>query len=129
MPVFAQSPADVIQVFSAALHDGRVEDALALYEPDAVFVPGPGTPVITGREHIRHALQNLAALRPQLAANIRNVIVAGDVATVVNNWRMSGSAPDGTPVSMSGTSADVMRHRPDGTWGILIDDPWAMPAT
>jgi ketosteroid isomerase-like protein len=50
------------------------------------------------------------------------------VATVVNNWRLSGSAPDGTPVSMSGTSADVMRHRPDGTWGILIDDPWAMPA-
>ena len=65
-------------------------------------------------------------MRPQLAASIRNVIVAGDVATVVNNWRLSWSAPDGTPVRMSGTSADVMGHRPDGTWGILIDDPWGL---
>jgi uncharacterized protein (TIGR02246 family) len=78
MPLSAQSPADVIHAFSAALHDGRVEDALALYEPDAVFVAQPGTPAVTGRERIRDALQGLAAIRPQLSADIRNVIVAGD---------------------------------------------------
>jgi uncharacterized protein (TIGR02246 family) len=127
MRLFAHSPADVIHVLSAALREGRVEDALELYESDAVFVPQPGAPAITGRESIRLALQSLASLRPQLTAEIRNVIVAGDVATVVNNWHLSGSAPDGTPVSMSATSADVMRRRADGTWGILIDDPWSMP--
>jgi hypothetical protein len=30
MHLFAQSPADVIQVFSAALHDGRVEACVAV---------------------------------------------------------------------------------------------------
>jgi hypothetical protein len=25
---------------------------------------------------------------------------------------------------MEATSADVLRRRPDGSWGIVIDDPW-----
>jgi len=25
---------------------------------------------------------------------------------------------------MAAKSADVLRRRPDGSWGILIDDPW-----
>jgi hypothetical protein len=25
---------------------------------------------------------------------------------------------------MAATSADVLRRRPDGSWGIVIDDPW-----
>jgi hypothetical protein len=53
------TPADVITDFAAALPDGRLDDALARYEPDAAF-----------------------------------------------------------------TSADVLRRRPDGTWGLLIDNAW-----
>src|SRR5262249_42404273 len=52
----ATSPAEVIFVFSSALKDGRVADALALYEPDAVFVPQPNAPPIAGRADIREAL-------------------------------------------------------------------------
>jgi ketosteroid isomerase-like protein len=50
------------------------------------------------------------------------------VALVLNRWSMQGEGPDG-PVAMSGTSTDVLRRRPDGTWGVLIDDPWGAAAS
>jgi uncharacterized protein (TIGR02246 family) len=126
MSTTATSPAEVISLLSAALQDGRIADALALYEPDAVFVPHPNTQPLAGREAIEQALTQFAALRPHMASNVRSVVTAGAVATVINAWQLRGTAPDGTPVSMAATSADVMRRRPDNSWGILIDDPWAL---
>jgi len=77
----ATSPAEVITVLSNALRDARVADALALYEPDAIFVPQPTAPPIAGRAAIQEALSQFAALRPHMTSNIRSVVVAGDVAT------------------------------------------------
>jgi uncharacterized protein (TIGR02246 family) len=122
--IVATSPAEVITVLSQALRDGRVADALALFEPDAVFIPEPGADPITGRDAIHAALTGFATLRPTMTSDIRKVVVAGDVATVLNAWRLRGTGPDGGPITMAATSADVMRRRPDGTWAILIDDPW-----
>jgi len=126
MSVSAGTPEDVIAVFNAALREGRVDDALALYEPDAVFIAQPGGQPLSGRQAIRDALDQFAALEPTMSADIRKVVRAGDVATVLSTWRLHGAAADGTPVRMGATSADVMRQRPDGTWGILIDDPWGV---
>jgi uncharacterized protein (TIGR02246 family) len=124
MSVTAATPTDVIAVFNAAMREGRVQDALALYEPDAVFIAQPGGPALTGRDAIRDALIQFAALKPTMSADIRKVVHAADVATVLSTWQLHGTAPDGTPVRIGATSADVMRRRPNGTWGILIDDPW-----
>ena len=118
------TPAQVITDFAAALHDGRVDDAVALYEPDAAFIPQPGAEPLHGLEQIRAALAGFAALRPTLTPDIRKVVEAGDIATVLNSWTLEGTAPDGNPLRLSGTSADVLRRRPDGSWGLLIDDPW-----
>jgi len=59
-----------------------------------------------------------------MSTNILKVVHAANVATVLSTWQLDGTAADGTHVRMGATSADVMRRRPDGTWGILIDDPW-----
>jgi uncharacterized protein (TIGR02246 family) len=120
----AAAPADVITLFAAALHDGRLDDAVALYEPDAVFIPEPGATPISGTDQIRAALGSFTALRPTLTPDIRKVVQAGDIATVLNAWQLDGSTPDGSPLHLSGTSADVLRRRPDGSWALLIDDPW-----
>ena len=118
------TPADVITEFAAALHDGRLDDAVALYEPDAAFIPQPGAEPLHGLDQIRAALAGFAALRPTLTPDIRKVVQAGDIATVLNAWTLDGTSPDGSALRLSGTSADVMRRRPDGTWALLIDDPW-----
>jgi uncharacterized protein (TIGR02246 family) len=126
--IVATSPSEVITALSSALRDGRVADALALYEPDAVFVPQPKAAPIAGRVAIQKALSQFAAMRPHMTSNIRSVVVAGDMATVINDWQLSGTAPDGSSVSLAAISADVMRRRADNTWGILLDDPWALSA-
>ena len=120
----ATAPAEVITLFAAALHDGRLDDAVALYESDAVFIPGPGAAPISGIDQIRAALASFTALRPTLTPDIRKVVEAGDIATVLNAWQLDGTTPDGTPLHLSGISADVLRRRPDGSWRLLIDDPW-----
>ena len=117
------TPAEVIEAFSARLEAGDVDGALALYEPEATFAPEPGAQ-ISGLAAIRGALEQFVATRPAMTGDVEKVLEAGDVALVTNRWTLRGTGPDGAPLEMGGVSADVMRRRADGSWGILVDDPW-----
>ena len=118
-----ERPEEVIELFAVALNRGDVDSAITLYESEAVFAPQPGEEV-TGVEAIRDALQQFAALKPRLRGEITKALTAGDVALVQNRWQLEGTQPDGDPVEMGGHSADVLRRASDGSWRILIDDPW-----
>jgi uncharacterized protein (TIGR02246 family) len=117
-------PEAVIERFSRLLADGNLDGIMELYEPDAAFAPQPGE-TAAGRQQIREALTGFLAVKPHMDGTIEKVLEAGDTALVANRWRLTGTAPDGSPVEMAGTSADVLRRRPDGSWAILIDDPWS----
>ena len=116
------SPDGVIRRFSDRLNARDVDGALALYEPEAAFVAEPGR-WVTGTEEIRAALERFTALEPKLEGDIESVRVAGGVALVVNRWSLRGRGPQG-PVEMAGRSADVLREQADGSWRVVIDDPW-----
>ena len=120
-------PATTIERFSELLARGELDAMVELYEPDATFSPQPGESV-SGRDAIRAALSGFLAVKPRMTGQIEKVLRAGDTALVANRWSLSGTAPDGQPVSMGATSADVLRRRPDGSWGIVIDDPWGAAA-
>lgn len=117
-------PSDVIRDFAQRVGEGDLEGALSLYEPGAVFLPSPGEPLAMGSTQIRAALAPLVAMRPRLIAEIEKIVEADDTALVVNRWSLSGARPDGEVVEQKGLSADVLRRGEDGTWRILIDDPW-----
>jgi uncharacterized protein (TIGR02246 family) len=120
-------PEAVIERFSELLGRGDLDAMVELYEPDATFAPQPGESV-TGRDAIRSALTGFLAVQPRMTGSIEKVLRAGDTALVANRWTLSGTAPDGSPVEMGATSADVLRRRADGSWGIMIDDPWGVTA-
>jgi ketosteroid isomerase-like protein len=119
----ARNPEQVIELLSSAINEGDVTTAIGLYEPEARFAPEPGA-IVTGQDEIQAALQRFAALSPTMRGEIENVIEAGGVALVCNRWSLSGTGPDGGTISLAGRSADVMRRQADGSWKIVIDDPW-----
>ena len=59
-----------------------------------------------------------------MTGEIQKVLEAKGTALVINKWILRGTQPNGTPITMSGQSADVLRRQQDGTWRVLIDDPW-----
>ena len=120
-------PEATIERFSELIADGDLDAVMELYEPDCAFAPQPGQ-TVTGHDDIRAALESFLAVKPRMEGTIEKVLEAGDTALVTNLWRLSGTAPDGSPVEMAATSADVLRRRPDGSWGIVIDDPWGAAA-
>jgi uncharacterized protein (TIGR02246 family) len=113
----------VISLFASCLEAGDLERALRLYEPDAVLVPQPGE-VVAGIDAIRPALAPFFAGGGRMTSEVRKVVEAGDLATVLNHWTLDAVQPDGTPVKLEATSADVVRRQPDGRWLLVIDDPW-----
>jgi uncharacterized protein (TIGR02246 family) len=119
----ADTPTRTVELVSQRISAGDVDGAVALYEPEAAFTPQPGQ-VVTGAAAIRQALASFTALKPKLAGQVEKVIESGDVALVLNRWTLEGTAPDGAAIEMGGLSADVLRRQSDGSWLVLIDDPW-----
>jgi uncharacterized protein (TIGR02246 family) len=122
------TPAGTVERFSELLGEGRLDALLKLYEEGATFVPEPGR-AVSGRESIRDELERLIAMDPRMSGSVEQVLQAGDTALVAFRWRMEARAPDGTPVRQQGLSADVLRRRPDGSWGVIIDDPYGGAGT
>jgi uncharacterized protein (TIGR02246 family) len=123
MTTSAHTPQDTIRRFSALLAAGDLDALVDLYEPDAAFAPRPGE-AVSGRGAIREALRPFLALEPRMTGEVERVLIAGETALVANRWTLAGRQPDGSPIELGGLSADVLRRRKDGSWGIAIDDPW-----
>ncbi|MFF3004154.1 YybH family protein [Kitasatospora sp. NPDC057940] len=114
----AQHPA----VFAAAFNTGDPAVLAQAYEPGAVFVPAPGS-TATGPDLLRANAEFLALGLP-ITVRTRHTYVAGDIALLIVDWTITGTAADGTPVDLAGTATDVARRGPDGHWRYLLDNPF-----
>jgi uncharacterized protein (TIGR02246 family) len=117
------TPTDTLTNLINAINTGNVEQAVALYEPDAVFIPEPGVSV-SGTEAIREALAAMLVAKPQLVTHQTQTLQNNDVVLHHANWTMTALDPDGQPFSMNGQSADILRRGADGHWRIAVDNPW-----
>jgi uncharacterized protein (TIGR02246 family) len=127
MTVKTDTPEGTVEYFSELLEAGRLDALLGLYEDDATFVPEPGR-VVSGRASIRAELEQFVAIDPRMSGRVERVLQAGDIALVANRWQMQATAPDGSPIQLGGLSSDVLRRRSDGSWGVIIDDPYGAGA-
>jgi uncharacterized protein (TIGR02246 family) len=119
----AQGPKETVNQLIEALNEGNLEAALALYEPQATMVEEPGK-LVTGKAALRKALEGFIALRPTIRSLKRAIVETGDLAQYCGEWTLAGTDPAGKPVNMSGKSSDVLRKQANGTWKIVVDNPW-----
>jgi uncharacterized protein (TIGR02246 family) len=119
----ATTPQDVQSQWAKAFNAGDLEGLMALYAPDACFVPQPGQ-TVQGHNAIREALQNFLSLGAKIKLDADYVLESKDTALLRGRWQLTGKAPDGQPLDMQGRSSEVVRRQADGGWVYIIDHPY-----
>lgn len=110
--------------FAAAVSSGDVEQVLALYEREALLAPRPGERA-RGLHEIRAALEELLALGGTMESRNVYCMHVGELALLQGEWRLVGTAPDGSPLELTSRTAEVVRRQPDGSWLYVIDHAFA----
>ena len=119
----ARTPEELNRLWAEYLIAGDLDALVALYEANAMLVAQPGK-VVTGIEAIREALSGLMAMRPTVNMEVRKVLQTGDIALSFVDWTIAGTGPKGEPVNITTQSSDVLRRERDGSWRLVIDNPW-----
>lgn len=111
-----------IQTMTTAFQAGNIDTVMKSYEPGAVVVFEPGSPV-DNAEQLAKMFTAATALKPQFTYSGHEVVIKGDTALHIAPWVMTGTAPDGQKIKQSGLSIAVLHRQPDGTWRMVIDNP------
>jgi len=116
------TPEAATQSFLKAFNSGDLDAILSHYAPGGTFVNQDGGTV--QGEAFRETLAGFLAMKPQLQFHKAVTITAGDTATNIGRWTLTGTGPDGSAVVMEGNGFDVMQRQSDGSWKMVIDNPW-----
>jgi ketosteroid isomerase-like protein len=121
-PPAAREPAEVLLLACAALTDGDLEAAVALYEPGATLSWGQDHSA-AGHAAIRQVLAGVMDMRLPLRARAVRVLRAGPLALITAERTLTGTGLDGVAVTLTGPAALVARRQPGGTW-LTAADQW-----
>jgi uncharacterized protein (TIGR02246 family) len=117
----ATTPEQIHRSFEDRFNAGDIDGLMELYESDAALIAQPGS-VAHGSEQVRAALQGFLVLKGRITLDTKLVFSVGDLAYLSNTWSLSGTGPDGEPVTLGATTAEVARRQADGTWRYVIDN-------
>lgn len=112
------SPHEINAAFARAFNARSIESLIALYEPDAVLKVDGSDKSLAGQSAIARELQQLLNVPGTMTSRNNFCIVHGGLALLRADWEVA--ADDGTVVA-SGSSAELVRRQPDGTWRYVID--------
>jgi ketosteroid isomerase-like protein len=70
----------------------------------------------------------MTALGMPIEVRPRHVYVADDIALLIVDWSIKGTATGGAVVDIEGTATDVARRGEDGVWRYVIDNPFGTDA-
>ena len=120
----AVEPSDLHRLLALAVTDRYLDAYLKLYEPRR------GGGMAVGLDAIRE--KSLQPCLPRHIDSVHRVSVvhAVDIALMHSRGAYSGVAPDGSLVHVpEHPAAEVARRQPDGTWLLIVNDPWGPPLT
>lgn len=113
----AQSPTDLIRLFSDYFSAGDIDGLMELYEANAVFPNHNGTH--TGAKQIRPVLQGYIDSGAVIQFDRQVAFQTDDIALVQNGWVLTTTGGD----KVTGVSVEVARRQSDGSWKYVIDSP------
>ena len=117
------TPAQVLASIVSGINSGDLDSLMPLYESEAAFATEPGS-LAHGSPGVRDALAGFISMNGKLDLEVTRVLEVDDLALVTGAWSFDGTGPDGEPVRLEASNADVLRRQTDGTWRFVIDNPW-----
>ena len=118
----AETPKQAHELFVEHFNARNIDQLLALYEPEATFIPSEGEPVY-GLDAIRAKLEGFLAMNCHMVLTVDKVFQSNDIALLFSTWRLEGRDVDGEPILVSGQTSDVARRQANGSWLFVIDNP------
>ncbi len=115
----------VCSEFARAVNAGDLDAVADFYAPNAVFVSGAGAAApVTGAAALRETLAGFLASHPVMEFEHTYLFVSGDIALARGQWKLTSTGPTGATESVGGSSIEVLKRQPDGSWRYVIDHPW-----
>ena len=118
-----QDPSVAHRTFAEVCNSGDLEQLLAYYEPDAIIAERTGE-LSRGIAAIRKHGEDLLSLKPVMQILASRTVLHGDFALLSSWWHCDATAPDGSAIQLEFRGSELLRRQLDGTWLIVIDNPW-----
>lgn len=118
-----RTPEEILQSIVDGINTGNIESLMTLYEPESCFAFQPGE-IVRGQQGVRQSLQAFIDMKGKLELKVTRVFRTGNLALVISKWTFNGIGTNGNPANLTGTASDVLRQQSDGTWRMIIDNPW-----
>lgn len=130
----ARTPAELLQLLGERIVAKDLDGIIALHEPTAAVVLWDGS-IARGHREIRAMYVEWFKSDPVLTVNPRQTLVAGGqlgsdgkvrnrTASIMGDYTLEQTAPDGTRESFTGNFCDMVRQQSNGTWMYLQDNPY-----
>jgi ketosteroid isomerase-like protein len=117
------TPEDLLNSQVEEFNKGDISFLMTLYEKDACFASKPEQ-VVDDLDTIRWTLQGFVDMGAKLEVRVKRVIQASDLALLITEWSINGNESNGKSINLSGRGTVVLRRQSNGTWLMVIENPW-----
>lgn len=126
MRIAAAEPREVHPLWVAAFNAGDLDRLMEFFEPEACFVSKSGR-VAAGAAAVRDAYRRTLANKPHMELEVRKVLPAGPgLALVIVPFTQKAVTADGEAKVWTGIATDIVRQQSDGTWRLVLDNPFGI---